>query len=200
MKTGKYVVPSEDLRTGACPPMIIHSHQAEATNKSKSSTPSTASKKYSRDDEINVPSRFIEGLANPNAGVEDTDEIKNQFGFSVRSTKNGSMTQDTFYDWCLHFIKHLLEGQGKGGKGHILFLDGHASRWNLPALRLLMDSNVFPFFYLPTHQCGHNQTTVGAIYSSTSVLKQQSRGSVTPDGKTQSGFTMLSSGMPGTTT
>ena len=60
------------------------------------------------------------------------------------------MTQDTFFDWCSHFINHLAQGQGKNGAAHFLFLDGHASRWNLVALKLLMEHNVYPFF-LPSH-------------------------------------------------
>ena len=30
----------------------------------------------------------------------------------------------------------------------IVFFDGHASRWNMPALHYLMEYNVFPFFLL----------------------------------------------------
>ena len=58
------------------------------------------------------------------------------------------MTQDTLFDFGVHFVK------GKKNQGddqpHLLFLDGHASRWNLEALCYLMGNKVSPFF-LPSH-------------------------------------------------
>ena len=68
----------------------------------------------------------------------------------VRAIKNGSMTQDIFFDYCCHFVKHLPEGLGKDGKPSILFFDGHASRWNLPAICYLQEHSVHLFF-LPSH-------------------------------------------------
>ena len=68
----------------------------------------------------------------------------------VRSTKNGSMTQEIFFDYCCHFVNNLPHGYGKDGQPVILFFDGHASRWNLPAIRYLQANKVFPFF-LPSH-------------------------------------------------
>ena len=89
--------------------MIIHSHQAKATNKNKSSTPSKeAPKEYNRDYKINVPSRFTEGISNSNVVVDEKNKIKNNLEFVWDLQKIGSITHDTFYDWCLHFIKHLL--------------------------------------------------------------------------------------------
>ena len=111
---------------------------------------------YQPEAQVKVPVGYVQGLVDPkkyglqNFSDATTDVDANPMGFSVRVTKSGSMTQDTFYDWCLHFIKHLPKSQGKGGEPHILFLNGHASRWNLAAIKLLMENNVFPF-YLPSH-------------------------------------------------
>ena len=70
--------------------------------------------------------------------------------FLVRTAENGSTTQRTFYDFCMHFVKNLPKGQGKHGKPVILFLDDHSSRWYVSSLLYLMSNNVFPFL-LPSH-------------------------------------------------
>jgi len=64
----------------------------------------------------------------------------------VSTSSKGSMTQVLFYQFCEHFVESLPSHQGKKGSPVILFLDGHASRWNVAALRYLMLNNVFPFF------------------------------------------------------
>ena len=51
---------------GACPPTIVHSYQSDAGKKKKGSV-SEQEKTYSTDDEINIPERFLSGLADPNA-------------------------------------------------------------------------------------------------------------------------------------
>ena len=128
--------------------MVIHSKSGGKSKKEASANEKNTN--FNETDKINLSPRFAEGLADPNTGAKDWLTDKNTYDFSVRATNNGSMTQDTFFDFCLHFIKHLPNGQGKGGDPHILFLDGHASRWNLQAINLLMSNNVFPFF-LPSH-------------------------------------------------
>jgi len=60
----------------------------------------------------------------------------------------GSSTQETFYHYCQHFVSSAVPA-GKRAP-IILLLDGHASRWNTQALRLLMSNRIFPFF-LPSH-------------------------------------------------
>ena len=60
------------------------------------------------------------------------------------------MTQENFVDYCIHFVNHLPTDFGKGGTPMIIFFGGHTSRWNMPALRYLMEYNVFLFF-LPSH-------------------------------------------------
>lgn len=52
------------------------------------------------------------------------------------------MTQEIFYKFAQHFIEHLPPNKGPV----LLVLDGHGSRWSVPALRLLMDNQVYPFF------------------------------------------------------
>ena len=142
---GVYKTPKDQV-SGSTPPFLVHSIQKAASKNDDTSNVPT----YTPDSKIDFNIRFSEGLANPYAGPKDFTERKNPCGFCVRATKNGSMTLDTIFDFACHFVRHLPVGQGKGGDGHILFLDGHASRWNLAAIEYLMENNVFPFF-LPSH-------------------------------------------------
>ena len=128
--------------------MIVHSHQAEKKNKNAQVVDDTRVS-YSEDDKIFVNPRFSVGLADPNAGPKSFVDHQNPCGFCVRATKNGSMTQESFFDFCVHFVKNR-RAQNDTDLPHILFLDGHASRWNLAALRYLMANKVYPFF-LPSH-------------------------------------------------
>jgi len=52
------------------------------------------------------------------------------------------MMQEVFFSFAQHFISSLPEDHGPV----ILFLDGHASQWSIPALCYLMKNKVFPFF------------------------------------------------------
>ena len=138
--------------------MIIHARQVKVGEKNKT---------FHKDDPVVLAERFKDGLRNPKSGAKAFTENINPFGFCVRATNNGSMTQDSFYDWCLHFIKHLPEKQKENGQNlrpHILILDGHTSRWNKATMDLLLENKVFPFF-LPSHtsvwtqpnDCGSNK-------------------------------------------
>ena len=127
--------------------MIVHSHQAES--KKMNAQDDDVRLSYSEDDKIFVNPRFSVGLADPNAGPKSFLDHQNPCGFCVRATKNGSMTQESFFDFCVHFVKNR-RAQNDTDLPHILFLDGHASRWNLAALRYLMANKVYPFF-LPSH-------------------------------------------------
>ena len=100
---------------------------------------------YTVDENIYVNPRFCVGLSDPDAGPKDFFEHRNPCGFSIRSTKNGSMTQDTFFDYCVPFVKWKQYQSDE--TSHILFLDGHSSRWNLPALHIepFLRAN-FPMF------------------------------------------------------
>ena len=102
--------------------MIIHSDAAEATRQNdKKEQGEEAS---SENDKFFLHPRFAEGLSDPYAGPADFFEKKKPFGFMVRSTKNGSMTQERFMDYCIHHVKNLPVGQGKGGLPSFIFLMG----------------------------------------------------------------------------
>jgi len=58
------------------------------------------------------------------AGLEDLHDVR------VETTGSGSMTQEIFYAYAEHFVANLPADHG----ANILFLDGHASRWSVPAL------------------------------------------------------------------
>jgi hypothetical protein len=72
------------------------------------------------------------------------------------------MTQEVFYLYAQHFIESLPPGSGPV----ILLLDGHASRWTVQALQLLMENNVYPFFIASHTSIWRKQMTV----ASTSVF------------------------------
>ena len=112
---------------GACAPLLIH------TNKSKTKAKEQEERLRQRQGETptvdTVAPRFLEGL-------DDVPEV------SVATTHSGSMTQEVFYQFVKHFIASLSEGHGPV----ILLLDGHGSRWSVPALQLLLANNVYPFF------------------------------------------------------
>jgi hypothetical protein len=129
---------------GACLPVLIHSDGSQTEAKKQ------AERKRQRDGEMpteaNVSSRFVRGIDSP--------------GVLARTSKKGSMTQEIFYDFCQHFVGSLPEEHGPV----ILFLDGHASRWNTQALKHLQDNNVFVFFFAShtsiwaqPNDCGSNK-------------------------------------------
>jgi len=66
----------------------------------------------------------------------------------------GSMTLNAFPTWCKHFVEPLERGpDGKtrqGAKYHILFLDGHSSRWSVEGLDILKANNVIAIC-IPSH-------------------------------------------------
>lgn len=74
----------------------------------------------------------------------------NPTGIGVFVTKSGSMTKERFPAFCRHFITNLPDGQGKGGEPVILVFDGHASRWSLDGLKLLLENNIY-CLCLPGH-------------------------------------------------
>ena len=76
------------------------------------------------------------------------------------------MTQEIFYDFCKHFVTSLPEQH----EPVVLFLDGHASRWNTQALRYLYENKVFVFFFAShtsiwaqPNDCGLNKRVHWAI-------------------------------------
>ncbi len=70
------------------------------------------------------------------------------------------MTHEVFYRYARHCIELLPPGSGPV----ILLLDGHASRWTVQALRLLMANDLYPFFiashtsiWAQPNNCGINK-------------------------------------------
>jgi hypothetical protein len=57
------------------------------------------------------------------------------------------MTHEMFFVIAEHFISYLPANLGPV----IFLLDGHGSRWLLPALQLLMKHNVHPFLHFKSH-------------------------------------------------
>jgi len=90
--------------------------------------------------------RFKKGLFESEKRNGESGTSKNPMGTTVVSTLGGSMTQSTFYNYAEHFVANISTDH----EPLTLFLDGHASRWSISALRLLLNNNVFPFF-LPSH-------------------------------------------------
>ena len=103
------------MNDGACPPLLIH------TDKTKTKEKEKEERERQRSGEVIAASmtapRFLEGLA-------DLQDIR------VETTGSGSMTQEVFYYYAQHFVRSLPENHGVT----ILFLDGHASHWSVPAL------------------------------------------------------------------
>ena len=137
-----YMVPIEGIE-GAPPPMIIHACSASPQKESPTDLQSS-------DEPFFQNLSFSEGLNEP-FSVSAVDKVrKNPWGFMVRTSAAGSMTQRTFYDYCMHFVANIPKSQGKHGEAVFLFMDGHASRWDVSSLLYLLTNNVFPFF-LPSH-------------------------------------------------
>ena len=70
----------------------------------------------------------------------------NHFGFCVRTTANRSMQQFIMLDYCMHFALHLPPGEVEKKSPVILFLDGLASRRNIPSMLYLKENNIFHFY------------------------------------------------------
>ena len=149
---GQYI--SNGILDGAPPPMIIHSKKA--TNPKVTENPKQ------------VPEHLLRGLApmgNDGKYIDGTDAYQNNnaLGFLALATVNGSMKQVMMLPYAEHFVDHLPKNCDPQ-EGNILFLDGHSSWWDLPALFHLLKNNVFPFYY-PSHtsiwsqanDCGANK-------------------------------------------
>jgi len=86
------------------------------------------------------------------ASLSDLPDIQ------IETTSSRSMTQEVFYSYAKHFVLSLPAEHGPV----ILFLDGHGSRWSVPALRYLMRNKVFPFF-LASHTSIWSQPNDGGV-------------------------------------
>ena len=144
---GLYASQKED-KTGAVPPVVIHATKT--------------------DDKIdNVSDMYIKGMGTQGENQSEREAYEtNEYGIKVLGTKNGSMTKKSFVSLARHIIYHTFvnEGYTKEDANEIamgrkqvpykfrmlLTIDGHSSRWNLEAIRMLMAVGIF-FFYLPSH-------------------------------------------------
>ena len=113
MHTGAYTHPSLGLN-GYFPPLVVHSHQAEARKKTSNNTLLDDENKYTKDEKIYLDPRFCLGLSDPAAGPKSFYEEKNPCGFCVHATKNGSMTHNSFFDFCAHFVKWKKSTRSRG--------------------------------------------------------------------------------------
>ena len=100
---------------GACAPLLIHTDKSKTKEKEKQER----DKHRSGEDisESTTAPRFL-------AGLSDLPDIR------IETTSSGSMTQEVFYAYAKHFVSSLPAEHGPV----ILFLDGHGSRWSVPAL------------------------------------------------------------------
>ena len=121
------------------------------------SNPSTQSKRETPW----ITRKYLEGICEYDAEGNRT----NPTGIRVFVTKSGSMTKERFPSFCKHFVDHLPEGQGKGGKPLILVFDGHASRWSFEGLKFLLDNNVY-CLCLPGHTSIWAQPNDGGVNAS----------------------------------
>ena len=141
--TGIYSVPIDGI-FGAPPPMIIHSCNSSSSKVEVHSSQLPPFHFYQT-------AMYSEGLGEPYSVVAQEGGVKkNPWGLCVRCAENFSMKQRTFFDYSIHFVKNLPEGQRKDCEPVILFLEVHSSCWGVILLVFLMKYNVFPFL-LPSH-------------------------------------------------
>ncbi len=140
---GLYQNSRNGVAYGACAPLLIHTDKSKTKEKEKEERDRQRS-----GEEITASStapRFLVGL-------DDLPDIR------VETTMSGSMTQEVFFSFAQHFISSLPSDHG----AVILFLDGHGSRWSVPALRYLMRNQVYPFF-LASHTSIWSQPNDGGV-------------------------------------
>ena len=123
---GKYQDSATETE-GACGPVLIHCDATQTEEKKNEER--ERQRNGETPIESNVSAKFLDGMDSPE--------------MLVRTSKSGSMTQEIFCDCCKHFVSSLKVDH----EPVILFLDGHASRWNTQALKCLLDNNVFVFFF-----------------------------------------------------
>ena len=123
---GIYQDPEQGVVDGACPPLLIHSDRSKTKSKEAEERNRQRKGETPRKDEVAV--RFMEGM-------------DASMGIKVATTHSGSMTQEVFYKFAQHFVNTLPENHGPV----LLIVDGHASRWSLQALQLLLTNKVYLF-------------------------------------------------------
>ena len=138
------------VEEGACAPVLIHCDSTQTEEKKQKER--ERQRQGEAPTEANIAKKFVDGMDLP--------------GVLVRTSKSGSMTQEIFFDYCRHFVTSLLDDH----EPVVLFLDGHASRWNTQALKYLNDNNVYVFFFAShtsiwaqPNDCGLNKRVHWAI-------------------------------------
>ena len=169
--TGQYGVPGKNI-SGPCGPGLIHADGGSADKEAEKGQKTKKQKDRERrqrlnnqreDDPIEVPLQYLLGLADPSPTPREAHD-RNPHGIMVRTTKEGSMTEETMLDYAMHFVKYLPSEPSQRGPV-LLFLDGHASRWSVPALQYLFNHQVHVFF-LPSHTSMWSQPNDNAVNKS----------------------------------
>ena len=107
--TGIYKDTANGIMDGAPGPIIIH------TDKSKTKDKEKEERERQRNGENPRPQTVAPRFK---AGFENSPDIK------VQTTCTGSMTQEIFYEFAVHFVDNLPKNDNRP---KILLLDGHAS-------------------------------------------------------------------------
>jgi hypothetical protein len=162
---GKYQDNAMEIE-GACGPVIIHCDATQTEEKKLEER--ERQRRGEPASESNVGSKYLKGM--------DLPEVL------VRTSKSGSMTQGIFFYYCKHFVGSLKENH----EPVILFLDGHASRWNAQALKYLYQNNVFVFFFAShtsiwaqPNDCGLNKRVHWAIEQACKKFRRSGRTTTT---------------------
>lgn len=147
---GRYAVPGEQ-QEGAPPPFIIHADGASSENEGTTAREKRLElAKQTADDEVRFNYAYAQGLEDKDTELDEilppSEYDNNRLGLAVRTSTNGSITKDLFFDWAIHFVKNLPRHQGKDGEPVYLILDGHVSRLNIRAMNYLFENNVICFF------------------------------------------------------
>jgi hypothetical protein len=162
---GKYQDDAMEIE-GACAPVIIHCDATQTEEKKLEERERQRNGEAPSESKVNA--KFRKGM--------DIPEVL------VRTSKSGSMTQEIFFDYCKHFVASLKEDH----EPVILFLDGHASRWNTQALKYLYQNKVFVFFFAShtsiwaqPNDCGLNKRVHWAIEQACKKFRRSGRTTTT---------------------
>jgi hypothetical protein len=104
------------------------------------------------------------GVANPRMSSHLYEHVPDNW--SVKRTSSGSMTRETFEDWCRYFVR-MCDEEGYGKKhGHpiILLIDGHSSRWTYDGLNILISHGIYPFFIASHTSAWHQPNGTGRYF------------------------------------
>jgi hypothetical protein len=147
---------------GACAPVVIHCDATQTEEKKMAERERQRKGEVPTEKDVNP--KFLKGM--------DLPEVL------MRTSKNGSMDQEIFFDYCRHIVASLKEDH----KPVVLFLDGHPSRWNTQALKYLCENKVFVFFFAShasiwaqPNDCGLNKRVHWAVEKACETFRQLGR-------------------------